>query len=62
MWNMVGSNRLIDKRLKQDAHRKHMQALHTMKPSLDNAAPSQYSFLYSRPKAHQLKLGTDYPK
>ena len=57
MWNIVSSNRLIDKKLKHEAHRKHVLALHTMKSSLNNNSPSQYSFLYSRPKAQQLRLG-----
>ena len=61
MWNLVSGNRLIDRRLKQDAHRKHILALNNMKSSINNASPSQYSFLYSRPKAHQLKFCKDFP-
>ena len=61
MWNLVSSNRLIDRRQKQEAHRKHLLALNTIKASLDNGSPSQYSFLHSRPKAHQLKMGTCLP-
>jgi hypothetical protein len=57
MWNIVSGNRLIDRRMKQEAHRRHVQALYTIKPSIDNAPPSEYSFLYSRPKAKMQKIG-----
>ena len=60
MWNLVSGNRLIDRRAKQEAHRRHIVALNTMKSSINNAPPSQYSFLYSRPKAQQLKFCKTY--
>lgn len=58
MWNIVGGNRIIDRKLKQEAHRKHLQALHSVKATINNKPPSEYSFLYSRPKANQQKIGT----
>ena len=39
MWNLMSSNRIIDRKLKQEAHRKHRKALNTVKPSIDNRAP-----------------------
>lgn len=39
MWNLVSANRIIDKRLKQEAHRKHLRALNTIKSSLNNKTP-----------------------
>ncbi len=61
MWNLISGNKIIDRKLKQEAHRKHLRALHSIKPSIDNRTPSEYSFLYSRPKATQLKLGSTVP-
>jgi len=39
MWNLVSGNRLIDRRLKQEAHRKHKHALNSIKSSINNVAP-----------------------
>lgn len=61
MWNLVSGNKIIDRKLKQEAHRRHLRALHTIRGSIDNRPPSEYSFLYSRPKATQKKLGTVGP-
>ena len=52
------SNRLLDKKRKQQAQRKHLTALKNIKGSLDNSQPSKYNFLYSRPKARLMKLCT----
>lgn len=57
MWNIITSNRLLDKKRKQEAQRKHLAALRNIKPSIDNVEPQGYSFLYSRPKARMMKLG-----
>lgn len=61
MWNLISGNKIIDRKLKQEAHRKHLRALHCIKPSIDNKSPSEYSFLYSRPKATQIKQGITVP-
>jgi hypothetical protein len=39
MWNVVSGNRLIDRRRKQEAQRRHLRALHKVKPSIDNHTP-----------------------
>lgn len=36
MWNIITSNRLLDKKRKQEAQRKHLNALRNIKPSIDN--------------------------
>ena len=58
MWNVVSGNRLLDKRRKQEAQRKHLTALNQIKSMIDNNTPQEYSFLYTRPKAYQKKQGT----
>lgn len=57
MWNVLCGNRLIDKRRKESAQRKHITALNEVKSIINNHTPNQYSFLYSRPKAYQKKQG-----
>ena len=58
MWNRVSGNKLLERKRKEEAFRKHVRALNTVKPMIDNSCPKEYSFLYSRPKAHQMKLGS----
>lgn len=58
MWNKVSANRIIDLRIKREAQRRHAIALANVKCSLDNASPQRCDFLYSRPKARTIQLGT----
>jgi len=39
MWNVISGNRLIDKRRKQEAQRKHITALNKIKSMIDNHSP-----------------------
>lgn len=39
MWNVLSGNRLIDRRRKEEAHRKHLLALNAIKPMIDNRSP-----------------------
>jgi hypothetical protein len=58
MWNMISGNRLLDRKRKEEAQRKHIIALNNVKSKINNSAPKEYGFLYSRPKARQLKFCT----
>lgn len=55
MWNVLSGNRLIDRRRKEEAQKKHLIALNKVRSQINNSAPREYSFLNSRPKANQLK-------
>jgi hypothetical protein len=35
----MSGNRIIDRKLKQEAHRKHMRALNTVKSTINNKTP-----------------------
>lgn len=50
MWNIITSNRLVEKKKRQQAQRKHLNALRNIKPSIDNDQPQNFRFLYTRPK------------
>jgi hypothetical protein len=39
MWNIVSGNRVIDRRRKSQAHRRHLDALLKAKPQINNLAP-----------------------
>jgi hypothetical protein len=56
MWNYIASNRILDKKRKQEAQKKHLSALNNIKSQIDNTKPHSYSFLYTRPKARMLKF------
>ena len=58
MWNVIVGNRLIDRKRKAEAQKRHVKALNNIRSLIDNSTPNEYSFLNSRPKAHQLKQGT----
>jgi hypothetical protein len=60
MWNTISGNRLIEKRRKEEAHRKHIKALYNIRGKIDNSAPQYFSFLYTRPKSNLLKMGKIY--
>ena len=57
MWNIKASNRVLDLKWKQEAQRKHLKSLKSMKAQVNTSAPRRYSFLDSRPKSKQLKYG-----
>ena len=57
MWNMTSGNRLIDRKRKESAQKKHLLALNNVKSQVDNSAPREYVFLYTRPKANLTKQG-----
>jgi len=40
MWNYIASNRILDKKRKQEAQRKHLQALNNIKSQINNTRPS----------------------
>ena len=60
MWNVIVGNRLIDRKRKAEAQKRHVKALDNIRSLIDNSTPNEYSFLNSRPKAHQLKQGTPH--
>jgi hypothetical protein len=57
MWNKAASNRYLDKLSKQEAYRKHISTLYNVKSSIDNKPPKEFTFLNTRPKAMQKKIG-----
>ena len=59
MWNKVCSNRVLDLKWKRQCQEKHLKSLRNMKSQVNTSAPKKYSFLDSRPKARQLKYGSD---
>ena len=40
MWNMISGNRLIDRKRKEEAHRRHKLALFQIRGQIDNKTPS----------------------
>lgn len=39
MWNIISGNRVLDRKRKEEAHRKHISALHNIKSQIDTASP-----------------------
>lgn len=39
MWNVISGNRLIDRKRKQEAQRKHVAALNNIKSLVNNSTP-----------------------
>lgn len=60
MWNVMSGNKLLDRKRKEEAHHKHIRALYSVKSQINNSTPPQYSFLYTRSKANQLKHCTSF--
>lgn len=61
MWNTICGNKLIDRKRKEEAQKKHLLALSKVRSSINNSTPREYNFLYTRPKANQLKYCTTTP-
>lgn len=40
MWNIVSGNRILDRRRKEEAQRRHLIALNRVKPMVDNHTPN----------------------
>ena len=59
MWNRIASNRILDLKRKQQAQKKHIDALRNIKSRINNSAPKQYLFLNTKPKTRQLELCTN---
>lgn len=57
MWNVRSGNKLVERNLKEAAQKKHIEALRKIRGQVDCSSPKQYSFLYSRLKAQQIKNG-----
>lgn len=45
MWNRIASNRILDKKRKEEAQRKHLENLRNIKSQVNNSTPRQYLFL-----------------
>lgn len=58
MWNVICGNKLLDRKRKEEAQKKHLLALSKVRSSINNSTPREYNFLYTRPKANQLKYCT----
>lgn len=61
MWNVKSSNRILDLKQKQEAHMRHLRALHNIKPSITIKQPHKFSFLEHKAKALQKLKCTPSP-
>ena len=56
MWNKVSSSKIIDRKTKLYAYKKHRHNLKNVRSSINNSSPKVYDFMNTRPKAKMLKL------
>ena len=60
MWNIMSSNRILDLKWKQQAQKRHRQALKNVRSSTNTSCPKKYSFLDSKPKRKQIQRGNHH--
>ena len=56
MWNKVTSSKIVDKKIKLYAYKKHKHNLKNVRSTIDNSSPKEYDFINTKPKAKMLKL------
>ena len=62
MWNVRSGNRLVDRNMKETAHRKHLLALRRVRGMVEHSSPKLYPFVYTKPKTNQMRPGKGWAK
>jgi hypothetical protein len=55
LWTRATANRITAERLERDSHEKHLQALRTVKCSIDNRSPPTHNHLANKLKTKKLQ-------
>jgi hypothetical protein len=55
MWNVISSNRILDRKMKEKSYLQHKKTLLQIKSQIDNQSPQKFNFLFTKPKTKQLQ-------
>mmetsp|Transcript_22134 Transcript_22134/g.50593 ORF Transcript_22134/g.50593 Transcript_22134/m.50593 type:complete len:219 (-) Transcript_22134:188-844(-) len=55
VWNTSAANRIVDEKLLRERHDKHLKALSTIQPSVDNRPPAEFQHLKDKLKTKKLQ-------